>query len=223
MLFANEEDCEINLTLAPLKSEVIHGIDGISQKGPSTGNASHYYSLCRLDTSGQIVVGGESFEVTGLSWMDHEFGTSFLDDEQIGWDWFSIQLEDGRDLMLFEIRRKDGSVDPRSSGTLIESDGAPIHLGHEEFSLLPLQKWQSSASGATYPIGWAVEVPRFGLHLDVTAAVEDQELRTPESTGVTYWEGSVTTEGRFGDKKVRGRGYLEMTGYADQGIGELLR
>ena len=222
-LFAKEEDCDINLTLAPLKSEVIHGIDGISQKGPSAGNASHYYSLSRLDTSGQIVVGGESFEVTGLSWMDHEFGTSFLDDEQIGWNWFSLQLEDGRDLMLFEIRRQDGSVDSRSSGTLIESDGAPIHLGHEEFSLLPLQKWRSAASGATYPIGWAVEVPRFGLHLDVTATVEDQELRTPESTGVTYWEGSVTTQGKLGDKKVRGRGYLEMTGYTDQGIGEVLR
>jgi predicted secreted hydrolase len=155
--------------------------------------------------------------------MDHEFGTSFLEDEQVGWDWFSIQLEDGRDLMLFEIRRRDGSIDPRSSGTLIEADGPVVHLSFEDFSLAPGRMWRSSNSGASYPIAWKVELPRYGLRLNVTAAFEDQELRTPDSTAVTYWEGSVATEGAAGDKKIRGRGYLEMTGYAGQSMGGILQ
>ncbi len=223
MLHAIDEDWSLDLKLTPSKSEVIHGENGISQKGPSAGNASHYYSLTRLESSGQIAVDGEAFEVAGLSWMDHEFGTSVLDDQQVGWDWFSIQLEDGRDLMLFEIRRQDGSIDQRSSGTLIEAGGHAIHLNYEDFSLAPGQMWRSSKSGASYPTAWKIDLPRYGLRLNVTAAFEAQELRTPESTGVTYWEGSVAIEGAAGDKKIRGRGYLEMTGYAGQSMGAMLR
>src|SRR6185295_10313916 len=124
-------DVSLVLKLAPSKPEVVHGENGISQKGSTAGNASHYYSLTRLESSGLINLDGESFEVSGLSWMDHEFGTSFLDDQQTGWDWFSIHLEDGRDLMLFKIRRRDGSIDSRSSGTLIDAAGKTIHLTFE--------------------------------------------------------------------------------------------
>jgi predicted secreted hydrolase len=222
-LRANDEGFSLDLTLAPSKSEVIHGTNGISQKGPSAGNASHYYSLTRLDSSGRIVVDGEAFEVAGLSWMDHEFGTSFLDDSQIGWDWFSIQLEDGRDLMLFQIRRQDGSIDPVSSGTLIEAGGPPVHLNDDDFSLDPGQIWRSPESGASYPTAWKIDLPRHGLRMDVAAAFENQELRTPESTGVTYWEGSVNIAGLSGASKIRGRGYLEMTGYAGASMGAMLR
>jgi len=222
-LHAIEDDLSLDLKLTPSKREVIHGDNGISQKGRSPGNASHYYSLTRLESSGRLIVDGETFEVTGLSWMDHEFGTSFLDDEQVGWDWFSIQLEDGRDLMLFEIRRRDGSIDPRSSGTMIEADSRAVRLSIEDFSLAPGQNWRSANSGASYPIAWRIELPRYSLRLHVTAALEDQELRTPDSTGVTYWEGSVATEGASGDKKIRGRGYLEMTGYAGQSLGRILQ
>jgi len=222
-LRAAEEDWSLDLNLAPAKPEVIHGENGLSQKGSSPQNASHYYSLTRLESSGRLVLEGESFEVGGLSWMDHEFGTSFLEDEQVGWDWLSIQLEDGRDLMLFEIRRRDGSIDPRSGGTLIEAGGRAMHLDHQDFTLAPGQMWRSLNSGAIYPIAWKIESARYGLRLDVTAAFADQELRTPESTGVTYWEGSVTTEGVAGNNKVRGRGYLEMTGYAGPSMGAILR
>lgn len=187
------------------------------------GNASHYYSVTRLESSGQITVEGETFDVAGLSWMDHEFGTSFLDDQQVGWDWFSIQLEDGRDLMLFQIRRQDGSIDPHSSGTLIEAGGQAIHLNYGDFSLAPSQMWRSPESGARYPIAWNIDLPRYALRLIVTAADEDQELRTSESTGVTYWEGSVAIDGAAGEAKVRGRGYLEMTGYAGESMGAMLR
>jgi predicted secreted hydrolase len=154
--------------------------------------------------------------------MDHEFGTSFLEEEQVGWDWFSIQLDDGRDLMLFEIRRRDGSVDPRSSATLIETDGRAIHIPFGEFSLDSSAVWQSKESSANYPLVWIIEMPSYGLRLNVKAAFEDQELRTTESTGVTYWEGSVTIDGASGEKKVQGRGYLEMTGYTGKSMGAIL-
>ncbi len=222
-LHAIEEGYSLDLELKPSKGVVIHGDNGISQKGPSPGNASHYYSLSRLESSGQLVVEGETFDVTGLSWMDHEFGTSFLHDEQVGWDWFSMQLEDGRDLMLFEIRRRDGTIDPSSSGTLIDAGGTPTHLSYGDFLLVPGQTWRSPASGASYPIGWGIELARYGVRLNVTAEIGDQELRTPESTGVTYWEGSITAEGASEGKRILGRGYLEMTGYAGQSMGAILR
>ena len=146
------------------------------------GNASHYYSLTRLRTSGRIKVGGETFEVTGLSWMDHEFGTSFLEEEQTGWDWFSIQLDDGRELMMFQIRRRDGSIDPRSSGTLIDADGRAVHIPFAEFTLKSGEVWRSTESGANYPTSWTIDLPRYDLRLSVKAAFDNQELRTTEST-----------------------------------------
>jgi predicted secreted hydrolase len=221
-LAARDGDYQLELRLTPAKPEVIHGQNSISQKGPSKGNASHYYSLTRLRTSGQIIVRGQAFEVEGLSWMDHEFGTSFLEEEQVGWNWFSIQLDDGRDLMLFEIRRRDGSIDPRSSATMIEADGRATHIPSGEFWLASSDPWRSSQSSATYPLAWAINMPRYGLWLNVRAAFEDQELRTTESTGVTYWEGSVTVDGADSDKRVQGRGYLEMTGYTGQSMGAIL-
>jgi predicted secreted hydrolase len=222
-LHAAEDNWSLDLTLRPSKPEVIHGENGISPKGSSHGNASHYYSLTRLESSGRLMVEGETFEVAGLSWMDHEFGTSFLESDQVGWDWFSIQLEDGRDLMLFEIRRRDGSIDPQSSGTLIEAGGATTHIGHGEFSLTPGEIWRSPDSGASYPIAWRLELPRLAIRLNVRASFEDQELRASEDAGVTYWEGSVLGQGVSGDNEIRGRGYLEMTGYAGQSMGAILQ
>jgi predicted secreted hydrolase len=223
MLSAGDGDYMLSLKLTPGKPVVTHGEDGISQKGPTAGNASHYYSVTRFSTSGRLVVGGEEFDVTGTTWMDHEFGTSFLERGQVGWDWFSIQLDDGRDLMLFQLRRADGSIDPSSSGTLIDENGRATHISSDEFSLIPGRAWRSPASGATYPIEWRVELPGYGLRMSVRAAFDDQELRTPESTGVTYWEGSVAVQGVDGSRNVSGRGYLEMTGYSGQNMGALFQ
>jgi len=222
VLRASEEGFSLDLRLIPSKAEVVHGYRGVSQRGPSAGNSSHYYSLTRLESSGQILIDGETHEVEGLSWMDHEFGTSFLDEKQLGWDWFSIQLDDGRDLMLFQIRLQDGSIDSSSSGTLIDVDGHATHLSRDEFSLTPGQTWRSPNSGASYPTVWKIDVPGYVAHLDLRAALEDQELRTPESTGVTYWEGSVIVNDSSGTSGTRGRGYLEMTGYAGQSMGAML-
>jgi predicted secreted hydrolase len=223
LLRASEGGLHLDLRLTPAKPEVIHGTGGISQKGPFAINSSHYYSITRFQTAGKIVLEGESFLVTGLSWMDHEFGTSFLEQTQVGWDWFSIQLEDGRELMLFQIRREDGSRDPRSSGTLIDPAGRATHLEFSEFDLAPGASWRSTASGAAYPTEWAIELPGYDLRLAARAAFQDQELRTEESTGVTYWEGSVEVEGAAGAERLRGRGYLEMTGYSGQNMGAIIR
>jgi predicted secreted hydrolase len=222
LIKADNGEYQLDLRLSSDKSEVIHGENGISQKGALAGNASHYVSLTRLRSTGNITVGGETFAVTGLSWMDHEFGTSFLEESQTGWDWFSVQLNDNRELMMFQIRRADGSIDSRSSGTLIEADGRAIHIPFGEFSLKPTgARWRSEASGATYPVEWLIDLPRFDLQLKVKAAFDNQELKTAESTAVTYWEGSVNIEGANGERK--GRGYLEMTGYSGQNMGAIFQ
>ncbi len=212
----------IDLRLDPVAPPVLHGANGFSQKGASAGNASHYYSFTRLRTSGRLTVGGETFDVEGLSWMDHEFGTSFLEPAQAGWDWFSIQLDDGTDLMVYVMRRTDGARDPRSSGTLVTPAG-PVRLRVDDFRLTPGRRWMSPVSGAAYPVAWRVEVPAQGLVLDVTAAIDAQELRTGRSTGVTYWEGVIDVRGTRAGAPVAGVGYLEMTGYAGAPMSTVLR
>lgn len=222
LIQAGNGDYKLDLRLAPEKNEVVHGENGISQKGNSVGNASHYYSLTRLRSSGKITVGGEEFAVTGLSWMDREFGTSFLEDNQVGWDWFSIQLEDKRELMMYQFRRADGSLDSHSSATLIEADGRAVHIAFGEFTLKPAAaSWRSPTSGAIYPTEWLLELPQFALRLTVSAAFDNQELRTTESTAVTYWEGSINVAGASDGQPIKGRGYLEMTGYSGQNMGAI--
>ena len=192
---------------------MIHGIGGISQKGAQAGNASHYYSLTRMPTRGSITVDGERFEVTGDSWMDHEFGTSFLEPGQRGWDWLSIQLADGRELMLYQLRRDDGSRDPRSSGTLVGTDGKTKHLDVAVFSLTPGRATFKSKNGAVYPTEWSIAIPSERLDLKVTTPLNDQELALERSTGVAYWEGAIDVAGTRAGQPVTGAGYLEMTGY----------
>jgi predicted secreted hydrolase len=202
----------VDLVLEEGKPPAINGVDGISQKGAQTGNASHYYSLTRMPTRGVVVIDGERFDVAGESWMDHEFGTSFLEAEQQGWDWLSIQLKDGRELMLYQLRRADGSRDPRSSGTLVDASGRTRHLTADEFSLSAAGATFRAPSGATYPIRWTVRVPGEVLTLEVSTPLENQELST-EAARVSYWEGLINVAGTSRSQPVAGRGYLEMTGY----------
>ena len=202
----------VDLVLEEGKPPAINGLDGISHKGAMAGNASHYYSLTRMPTRGTILVDGERFEVTGESWMDHEFGTSFLEKDQQGWDWMSIQLADGRELMIYQLRRGDGSRDPRSSGTLIDRQGATMHLAAGDFTLTPGGETFRAPSGAIYPIRWSILIPKAQLALDVTTPLDNQELST-EGAGISYWEGVIDVKGTNGPKPVSGRGYLEMTGY----------
>jgi predicted secreted hydrolase len=222
-LKASDGDMKLELALSEGKRPVIHGDRGISQKGNADGNASHYYSLTRMPTRGTLSLGGATLAVEGESWMDHEFGTSFLEKEQTGWDWFSLQLDDGSDLMLFQLRRSDGSLDRHSGGTWIGANGESVALDAGDFTLTPLETWQSKASGARYPISWELEVPKQDMRVRLGTQVGNQELRTERSTGVTYWEGAIEAQGTRAGRPVRARGYLEMTGYAGPAISEKFR
>jgi predicted secreted hydrolase len=208
-LLAREEKDAIDLTLRTRKPPAVHGHDGVSVKAEGVGYASHYYSMTRLEVTG--TVNGQ--RCTGQAWMDHEFGSSALRESQQGWDWFSIQLDNESELMLYIIRRKDGTPDVTSSGSLIASDGSVIFVRHDQMKITPRSHWKSKKSGATYPMGWHVEVPSFGIALDLRPLLEAQELVTRGSTHVTYWEGAVDVEGSFGGTPVQGEGYVEMTGY----------
>jgi predicted secreted hydrolase len=207
------DEFAINLILVPEKDPIVHGIDGVSQKGGAKGNASHYYSFTRLRTDGVLRRRGVAEEVTGLSWMDHEFGSSQLGATQVGWDWFSVQLENRTELMVYLLRHADGRIDPHSSGTLVHPDGRSEHLRQEMIEVVALGQWTSPRSGATYPQGWELRVPQAGLSLRLAPIFPDQELDTKSSTRVVYWEGKVRAEGSHGGQSVAGAGYVELVGY----------
>lgn len=216
VLRADGDKSGIRLLLSPAKKPIIHGKDGVSQKASCKGCASHYYSLTRLKTEGLVYVDGKPERITsGWSWMDHEFGSNQLTAEQIGWDWFSVQLENNTELMLYVMRRRDGSLDKNSSGTIIGADGNAIHLAKDDFKISSTSKWTSPNSNGVYPMGWSVEVPDHQIKLSVSPVLKDQELLTKRSTGVTYWEGAADVSGTVAGKAVRGQSYVEMTGYAE--------
>lgn len=212
-LSAGDEQWRLDLTLRPLKPLVIQGEGGISKKGEEAGAASHYYSFTRLQTEGTLVVNGEKTAVSGLSWMDHEFGSALLGEAQVGWDWFSIQLDDGSEYMFYQIREKDGKKAPVSGGTAVSPGGAKRHLAANDFRLSPQAFWKSPGTGANYPLTWEIAVPSEGLRLKAKPALEDQELVTDKSTRVIYWEGASIFTGEKAGHPVRGKGYIELTGY----------
>jgi predicted secreted hydrolase len=211
----------IELMLTPEKYPVIHGQKGISQKAEGEGYASHYYSIPRLKTEGKIFLQNKEIPVQGITWMDHEFGSSQLREYQVGWDWFSIQLDNRAELMFYQIRHRDGKIDPYSSGTIIFPDGTYQHLLRSEFQIEVLDHWKSSKSGATYPSKWRVKVPGHQIDLTISPAVKDQELITKESTRVIYWEGSVKVDGKYQGDPINGAGYVELTGYAESLSGKI--
>jgi len=210
----NDRGRQLRLTLQSLKAPVLHGQNGMSQKGEGEGRASYYYSLTRMQTEGELIVNGKGEKVSGLTWMDHEFGSNQLREDQVGWDWFSIQLDNNSELMLYLMRRKDGSIDPYSSGTLVSADGTVKTLSLKDYRIEVLERWKSPTSGAAYPMKWQVTIPSEAIVLEITPAFPEQELITNRSTRVTYWEGAVRIRGTTSGKAVGGNGYVEMTGYA---------
>jgi predicted secreted hydrolase len=205
---------QFDLTLKPLKPPVIHGVDGISQKSEGAGHASHYFSQTRLNTQGTLTVQGVAYKVDGLAWMDHEFFTEQMAANLNGWDWFSLQLDDGSELMLYRMRRKDGTADPYSSGTYVDPTGRFKHLTRDAFELVPGKLWTSPASGGRYPIAWTIRIPSLKLDLVLGTRLADQELAGKSKASPVYWEGAIEVAGEKQGKAVTGAGYLEMTGYA---------
>ena len=214
-LKAGDRNFGIELMLTPEKNPVVHGQNGISQKAEGEGYASHYYSIPRLKTDGKIFLQSKELPVQGVSWMDHEFGSTQLREYQVGWDWFSLQLDKGLELMLYQIRQKNGEIDPYSSGTIMFHDGTNQRLPKKDFQIEVLKQWKSQKSGAIYPSKWKIKIPGHQIELTLSPTVKNQELVTKESTRVTYWEGSVKVEGKYQGDPIKGIGYVELTGYAE--------
>lgn len=211
-LFARTQNTVLDLTLTQTLPPILQGNAGLSVKGAQPGNASNYYSLVRQESRGTVSVNGDTFMVSGLSWKDHEYMTSALAPEDVGWDWFGLQFYNGTALMLFQIRQADGSVTRFSSGTFVAGDGGVIFLESSDFRIKTTDRWTSDQSGATYPIAWEIEIERIGLTLRGAALMANQELRLSR----TYWEGAVALEGRYQGMPISGRGYVEMTGYVQR-------
>lgn len=206
----------IDLLLDPQKPFVIHGEDGAHQKSGVPGQASHYITYSRLGTTGTVTWDGEPHTVEGLSWMDHEFGSDALGDEQVGWDWFALQLGNGEDIMVYQIRERDGTVAPVSSGSLVGPEGARTEIRESDFEKEITGRWKSPATGANYPMGWRLRFPGYEGVLEVIPFFPEQEMVTERSVGTSYWEGAVRIEGIWRGKPVTGRGYVELVGYAEE-------
>ncbi len=206
-LRAAEADVSLDLYVQPVKPPALQGNRGLSQKSAGVGNASYYYSLSRMASTGTITIKGQPFAVKGSSWLDREWSTSGLSGQQSGWDWFSLQLADGRELMLYQLRLKQGGMDPYSAGSLIDRQGQVTPLKYSDFQITPQGQWKSPTTGTVYPSGWAVAIPSQGLNLTVKPYQPNQELPLT----FAYWEGAVQVTG-----SATGQGYVELTGYGEK-------
>jgi predicted secreted hydrolase len=210
-LHASEGDVALDLELSATKPVVLQGDRGLSRKGPESGNASFYYSFTRMPARGVVRLGADTLAVTGEAWMDREWSTSGLGADVQGWDWFAVQLEDGRELMVYVLRRRDGTPDPFSAGTLVAADGAARPLALGDVSVETLAHWTSPRSGVRYPARWRLTVPSAELRLDIEPRLADQELRV----NTRYWEGAVAVTGMAGVWSIKGQGYVELVGYGE--------
>lgn len=205
---AANENCGIDFTLNAAKNYVLQGDSGLSRKGAAVGNASYYYSYTDLATEGNISVSGKSFAVSGSSWMDREWSTSALSNDQAGWDWFALQLDGGTELMFYQMRKTDGTSDEYSKGIVVFSDGTSNVISRNDVTLEVTDFWKNS-SGVSYPSGWMLRIPSLDAALKITPAVKDQML----DVSVKYWEGAVRVEGLLRGGETKGKGYVELTGY----------
>jgi len=210
VLRADAPEFGLRLTLEPQSDPVLHGEAGLSMKRSDGSQASHYYSLPRSSTRGQLRIGKRELDVRGNSWMDHEFFTGSTPAEGLGWDWFSANLDDGRDLMLYRVRHPDG--DEYAFGTLMEGDSSR-RLDMTGATWTPGSRWTSPTSGARYPVEWNIELPAESISLEVRALLDQQEVQAPRSVGFSYWEGYCDYRVRMGEAEIGGEGYAELTGY----------
>lgn len=208
---AQDGDSAIDFTLETRKPVVLQGDRGMSVKSATPGNASHYYSYTRLTTQGTLRIDGESHRVEGESWMDREWSTSALEQNQAGWDWFSLQLDDGTELMYYRLRLKDGRIDPVSAGVWIDAAGTPVRLDASAVHASIVREWRSAETQVVYPVAWRLEVPSQALTLAIEPLLDNQELRLT----VRYWEGAIRVTGTRQGRALSGYGYLELAGYGN--------
>lgn len=205
---AKMENAKINIFLKAKKPKILQGDNGLSQKGSEIGNASYYYSYTRLETKGTITLNNSEYEVNGNSWMDREWSTSALGTDQVGWDWFALQLNDNTELMYYQMRKIDGTADNFSKGVIVDSLGNKISFGKEDI-ILKVNDYWTSPLGTKYPSGWLLEIPKRNLSLTIKPALKNQFM----DVAVKYWEGSVEVSGLKNGENIFGRGYVELTGY----------
>lgn len=200
-------DFAFELLLAPTQPPMLNGEAGFSRKGPAPLAASYYYSVPHLAVSGSVVRDGRRVGVDGEAWLDHEWSSEFLEPQAVGWDWVSVNLDDGGALMAFRMRDRDGGV-RWAGGTLRNADGVVRHFAPEQIAFEPRRVWRSPRTAIEYPVAWALRV---GEHrFEIVPLMDDQESDARLSTGAIYWEGAVRA--RAGGVQL-GRGYLELTGY----------
>lgn len=213
-LKAGKDHAGLDLKLSPAKPFVIHGEKGIHQKADIAGQASHYITYTRLNTTGTLRWRDKAYTVSGLSWMDHEFGSDYLSDSQAGWDWFAIQLDNGYDLMLYQLRNKDGSANTHSIGSIVDKQGNLTPIRGSDFVIEQTGSWESPKTGGVYPMGWKIRLRQQDSLLTITPAFPDQEMVMQDYTRTAYWEGAVRIGGTWGDSSTAGKGYVELVGYA---------
>lgn len=203
---AEADDFALDVQLEQVKPPALQGQNGLSPKSEDIGNASYYYSLSRLVTEGTVTIGDEQFEVTGQTWMDHEFSTSALGTQAQGWDWFGLIFDNDTELMVGQIRMVDGGREPAFGGLLIYPDGSTRYLDSTDFTIRATDTWISPHTDAEYPSAWDIEITgEDSFAFTVTPLQADQELH---GGGIEYWEGAVRVDG-----DVTGYGYAELTGY----------
>ena len=207
------DDLIFEVGLRPTKPAALNGHEGVGVSFKDVGEASRYFSFTRMEADGTITWGGETERCTGAAWMDREFGTWRTTEKQKGWDWFSLQLSTGAELMVYHIRDAADQPSEFSSGTFVDAEGRATHLTRADFSLQATSRWKSPHTGATYPSAWRLKVPRFGIDVEVTPVMQDQELDTRGTTMIVYWEGACTVRGRHGNEATEGRAYVELVGY----------
>ena len=214
-IVAKQGDYAIELNLNAARPMVLQGDRGLSPKSTEPGNASYYYSFTHMDTHGKVTTPRGTFDVTGTSWMDREWSTSALGKNAVGWDWFALQLDDGvgagRDIKLFQIRNSDGTLDPVSTGKIVERDGSTTNISLADMKLEPIEQWRSPDTGTSYPVKWRITLPKANIVMELTPRVADQEMKLSQH----YWEGAMIVQGTKDGQPFSGVGYLEMTGYQD--------
>ncbi len=208
-LTAHANGVDLDLVLLPKKPFVLHGNNGYSRKSEESPLiASLYFSFTDLETSGTVKLDTALFPVAGKSWFDRETWSKGLLENGSGWDWFALQLDDGQEIMLYVIRKKDGTFDRCSSGTLVDTEGNALHLASDDFRIEAISSYFSKKTKSRYPLKWEIAIPGKNLHFVVTPLLEDQEFTGGLTRGNAYWEGTCKVEG-----SAKGRAYVEMMGY----------
>ena len=206
-------DLIFEVALRPEKPAALNGQHGIGVSFKDEGEASRYFSYTRMAAEGRITWHGETEPCAGSAWMDREFGTWRTTEKQQGWDWFSVQLGTGAEVMVYHLRDRLNRPSDFSSGTFVDAQGTWTHLARADFTLEPTGRWRSPHTGAVYPSGWRLRVPRFGVDVRITPVLKDQELDTRGTTMIVYWEGACAVQGQHGDAPTDGRAYVELVGY----------